>query len=190
VIEDREIIVRIQRGQINLMETLIERYKDSVYKFCLFLTKSQQEADDLFQETWIKVLKYIHQFDADKTFNPWLTSITLNIYRDRYRKSKRWISVIKQYFSQDEYTQEFKNIKSPLPDPQEAVIDTEQSEQLRVCINNLDDTYRLPIILFYFKELSHQEISHLLQIPIGTVKSRLSNGRKKLKEGMEVLEYE
>lgn len=186
--EDKEIIKRLQSGQMNAADILIERYKDSHYKFCYHLANNQHDADDLFQEAWVKAIKNIQKFNVNTKFATWLYSITLNTYKDRYRKAKRWLKRVNLYFSNDTMELELKNIKSSDPVMDEKLIDEEQKHYLQKCINRLNDTYRIPIMLFYFKNLSYDQIAQILQIPVGTVKSRLNEGKRKLKKMMEVVE--
>jgi len=185
MIENIELIQRIQSGQRDLIDILIDKYKNPFYKFCYHLTSNRYDADDLFQETWMKVVKNINLCNKDKQFEPWLYSIALNLYKDKYRKSKRWLNRIKEYFDTEVKDHEIELIDSGEPLPEDKLLYNEQKDQLKECINKLDDSFRIPIILFYFRELSYDDISEILALPLGTVKSRLSSGRKKLMKLME-----
>jgi RNA polymerase sigma-70 factor (ECF subfamily) len=171
---------------MDVMEIMIERYKTPLYRFCHHLTSNKYDCEDLFQETWVRVVKNINSFDQDKNFETWLCTIAVNCYKDRYRRSKRWLNRIKDYFTNEDKEQEMENAASLDPSPEEQIVAVEMRESLREQINKLDDIYKLPIILFYFKNMCHNDISEVLGIPVGTVKSRLNTGRSKLKAMMEV----
>jgi RNA polymerase sigma-70 factor (ECF subfamily) len=189
MLDDKEIILRCQSGRMDVIEILIDRYKNPLYKFCCHLTNSRQEGDDLFQETWVKVMKNINLCDSTKPFETWLCTITVNLYKDKYRRSKRWLNRIKDYFTNETKEIEMTGVESREPLPEEQLINRELKDNLKACINKLDDIFKIPLVLFYYKEMSYQEISDILDIPAGTVKSRLNSGRNKLKEMMEVKNY-
>lgn len=186
MLEDKQIIDLYKSGNTEAIDILIERYKDSLYKFCYHLSPVRHDADDLFQDTWVKAVQHIETYDTGKRFNTWLFSICMNTYRDKYRKAKRWLDRVKVFFSNDEMQDEFDDMESPGIPVSEYMEIKEETKILRDSINSLDDTFRIPLILFYFKELSYEDISHILDIPEGTVKSRLNSGRAKLKKAMEV----
>lgn len=183
--DEKEIIANIQAGQLDYMNDLIDLYKDSLYKFCYHLTRNKHDADDLFQDTWLKVTRYISHYDLTKKFKTWLLTITANLYKDRYRKAKRRLA--KTCYSYDTETQEeqMENIKSKSNLPDICLEEEEEKAQLHKAVNKLNDKLRVPIILFYFKEMDQNQIAEILDIPVGTVKSRLNAARKKLLQEME-----
>lgn len=184
--EDKDIIRLYFNGDKNCLDILIERYKLPLYRFCHNLTLKRDEADDLFQETWLKAIQKLNTFDVNRSLLSWLYSICINSYKDKYRKKKRWLNKLKEYFSADTMEMDMNSIQSSVPIPEDLIILSEEKLRLKKCLNELDDIFRIPLILFYFKELSYSDISEILFIPIGTVKSRLNLGKKKLKERMEV----
>jgi len=189
-LEDKDLIKLYKSGQQAVMEILVERYKNPLYKLCYHLASNRYDTDDLFQETWVRVVKNINSYDEDKPFAAWLYSICTNLYKDKYRSKKRWLNRIKDYFTNEKKEEEMGNVENNSFLPEEQIIDKYNSEVIRKCVNMLDDTYRLPIILYYFKELSYSDVALVLNIPLGTVKSRLSTGKKKLKQLMEVEQFE
>lgn len=185
MIEDRDIIERCKAGQMDLIDILIERYKTPLYRYCCYLTQSKLDADDIFQETWIKVVKNIYSFDSSNKFCPWLYTISLNIYRDNYRLGKRWLNRIKTYLSNELKDNEINSVADNSLPPDDQIIEIEMKKRLRLYINKLEDIYRIPLILFYFEDMSYKEVSEILKIPLGTVKSRLNTGKATLRKLME-----
>lgn len=168
------------------MEIIIQRYKDPLYHLCIHLCKGKSAADDLFQDTWVKVLGNIQHFDSERSFKNWLFTISTNLYRDRWRKYKRWLHRVKDYYDTDILARELENFKESTPGPVENLLDREQARQLHNCLGELPDKLRIAVILYYFQELSIQEISEILGIPPGTVKSRLYGARTQLRNLLEV----
>ncbi|WP_425449358.1 RNA polymerase sigma factor [Dethiothermospora halolimnae] len=188
MISDEEILKKYKNRQINSIDILIERYKGPLYKMCFRLTNDRYESDDLFQDTWIKVIKKIETFDHNKVFKTWLYTICVNTYKDKYRKKKRWLNVIKDFFSNETKDNKMRKVgEEYLVD--EEILDREIKNVLKKKIKNLDDDFKIPLILFYFKDISYKEIATILDIPIGTVKSRLNIAKKKIKKSMEEEHY-
>ena len=183
---DNQIINRCQSGQTDLLDILIDRYKVALYTMCFKLTRNNIEADDLFQDTWVKVMINVNLFKIDQKFSTWLFAICINLYRDKYRKKKRWLKRVKSYFSDAEMQEDLDRVKSESPEPDDILIQNEQISQLKECIDKLDDMLRIPVLLFYYKEFSLEEISSIIGVPKGTVKSRLFTARKNIKSFMEV----
>lgn len=186
MLDDRIVISRCQAGQVELIDLLVDRYKKPLYSFCCKLTKNRSQADDLFQDTWVKAIKNIHHCEVDRRFINWLFTICINLYRDRYRKYFRWLKLVKSYLSGEQMETEIENVKSEDTGPEEKAFKNDQETAVRNALATLKDTWRIPMILFYYREFSITEISEMLKIPRGTVKSRLAAGRNHLKKIMEV----
>jgi RNA polymerase sigma-70 factor (ECF subfamily) len=185
VLEDREIVRRCRLGQTDLMDVLIERHKTDLYSLCKKLTRNAYEADDLFQDTWVNVMKNLHRYSAEHRFKTWLFAICLNRYRDLHRWRKRWLRRITRMPSGERKEDAVADFGAPGADPEETVIFDERKAAVREALEKLEDMFRLPILLHYFQDLSLSEIGDILGIPPGTVKSRLSKGRQRLRVAME-----
>jgi RNA polymerase sigma-70 factor (ECF subfamily) len=190
MLDDSTIISRCRAGQRELSDILVDRYKKPLYSFCWKLAGNRGEADDLFQDTWVKAIRNIHLCDAEKRFINWLFTICINLYRDRYRKVTRWLKVVKSYLSTESMETEMATVESNVMGPGEKSLKHEQEKALRNALGTLKDPIRIPLILYYYREFSLSEISEMLGIPKGTVKSRLAAGRIRLKEIMEVTDNE
>jgi RNA polymerase sigma-70 factor (ECF subfamily) len=190
MLDDFAIISRCQAGQLELIDILVDRYKKPLYSFCCKLARNRTQADDLFQDTWIKTLKNIHRCAADKRFINWLFTICINLYKDRFRKYSRWLKIVKRYPSTEHMEAEMAKVETNEAGPEEKTFKNQQERAVRNALSTLKDTWRIPLILYYFREFSLAEISQMLEIPEGTVKSRLAAGRNHLKKMMEVKENE
>lgn len=157
-----------------MLNTYIEKYGKRLYGLCRTLCTNKDDADDLYQETWLKVHRKLHQYNQELEFQGWLTRICVNTYKDQYRKKK--ISLLFDYFS----SQEEKDLILNSAKEEEK----EDFSDLHAAVHALPDKLKMTVILFYFQDLSLTETAKVLDIPEGTVKSRLSKARTLLKEKM------
>lgn len=167
------------------MEPLFEEYNQMVYSLSCNLTKNREEADNVFQETWLQVARHIHQLDQTKNPKNWLYTICLNCFRQLYNQDKRKRSFVKAYSSEEAYDYELENMTDNERTVEEQLTANERKAYLRQVINQLNELYRVPIIMFYFENLSYNEISEILDLPLTTLKYRLHRGKKLIKTEME-----
>ncbi len=154
-----------------MIDQYIRQYGKRLYGLCLSLCANTFEADDLYQDTWLKVLKNFSQFDSSKEFEPWLTQICVNTYRNALRRIKR------SPFLNFQTNEEKDACLSAVP-----ATEIEDYSELHAAIQKLPEKLRMCVILFYFEGMDIAATASALGIPEGTVKSRLSKARQKLKE--------
>jgi len=155
-----------------MIDQYIRDYGKRLYGLCTFLCANSYEADDLYQETWLKVVKNIAKYDPAKEFEPWLTTICVNTYRNTLRRIAR--SPLFNTFSTKE---EKEDVLNSVPAPE-----GRDYSDLYVAIDKLPEKLRLTVLLFYFRDMDIESSAAVLGIPPGTVKSRLNKARKLLKE--------
>lgn len=153
------------------MDQYIKRYGKRLYGLCMTLCADRHEADDLYQDTWVKVIRSIEQFDQSKDFEPWLTRLCVNTYRDKLRRLSR--SPFLNFSSNEAKDTVFATVPAP---------ERKDYTDLYAAIDRLPEKLRLAIILFYFEDMDISKTAETLRIPPGTVKSRLNKARKLLKE--------
>ena len=153
------------------MDQYIRKYGKRLYGLCMTLCADKHEADDLYQDTWVKVLKRFDTYDPSRDFEPWLTRLCVNTYRDRLRRLSRSPFL---NFSSNE-TKEAFLLTATAPE-------LEDYSDLYAAIDQLPEKLRLTIILFYFEDMDIEKTAQTLGIPTGTVKSRLHKARIQLKE--------
>ena len=150
----------------------IRDYGKRLYGLCTFLCANSYEAEDLYQETWLKVVKNIEKFDPSKEFEPWLTTICVNTYRNTLRR------ILKSpVFNTFTTTEEKEDVINSVPAPEGC-----DYSDLYAAIDKLPEKLRLTVLLFYFRDMDIEKTASVLGIPPGTVKSRLNKTRKLLKE--------
>ncbi|NGP61139.1 sigma-70 family RNA polymerase sigma factor [Paenibacillus thiaminolyticus] len=152
-----------------------------LYRYCLHLCGSASDADDLFQDVWIRAIKHRDSYDANRSLENWLFTIATNLYRDRYRKAKRWLGRVKQYFNPELQQREMANIPGSADEPEDLLIASYRKELVRRALSRLKDEHRILLVLYYFEECTYREAAEILRIPEGTVKSRLNSAKKALK---------
>ncbi|WP_317327115.1 sigma-70 family RNA polymerase sigma factor [Turicibacter sanguinis] len=159
-----------------VVERLIEDYGQDVLKIAYLYVKDQQLAEDIFQEVFYKVMKNYHKFEHLSSEKTWLIRITINTCKDLLRTS--WLRRVTTFGTLEEQNQT----------QYEQPFDTTQSEsnnELYEMIMKLPQRYKEVILLFYYEDFSYDEMAKILNIPKGTVQSRLARGREKLKKMME-----
>ena len=166
-------------------EAIIDEHKDAVYHFCCHLTRNKVDADDLFQDTWLKAFEKLHKYDDTYAMKNWLYTIAVNTYKDRYRKSSLALKRFIQFSSSKDQDQHIANVQTNTGIPLTHLIEKEKHDSVKEAVKELPDKFRLPIILYYFKEVDQQTIAKILGVPLGTVKSRLNTGKTKLKQRLE-----
>lgn len=154
-----------------MIDEYINQYGKRLFGLCLSLCANRHDAEDLYQDTWLKVLRRIEGYDPDRPFEPWLTQICVNTYRNELRRLSR--SPFVNFTSNESRDQLFAAIAAP---------ERQDHLDLHRAIDRLPEKLRLTVILFYFREMDVNETAQMLKVPAGTVKSRLSKARKLLKE--------
>ena len=157
-----------------MLDEYIRRYGRRLYGLCRTLCRDPFDADDLYQETWLKALRHWAQYDPAREFEPWLTRICVNTYRSALRRLAR--SPIFDRFSSSE---EKEAVLAAAPAPE-----GEDFSELHAAVDALPEKLRLAVILFYFRDMDLASAARVLNIPPGTMKSRLNHARNRLKEAL------
>ena len=169
------------------LEACIHLYGKELYSFLCHLTGNRQEADDLYQDTFLKLMEIGESPDFDRNPKSYLLTIAVQIWKNRRRKYAWRQRITGGTVSGDEMIWE---IPSEENTAEEQMISEEEKRMVRAAVEGLPYRYRLPIILFYMEEMKIAEISRILKIPEGTVKSRLHKAKKMLEKELEVVFYE
>lgn len=167
------------------LEMCIQAYGKDIYSFCRKLTCSQQEADDLYQDTFLKLTELRDRLNIAYNPKSYLLSVAVNLWKNRRRKSA-WRQRITgtEVSMEDEDVPEVPSKEVPV---EEQMIAMEERRLVKRAVAALPEKYRLPVLLFYMEEMKLSEISEILKLPEGTVKSRLYRAKKMLEKELEVL---
>ncbi len=166
------MIRQAQQGETAAWETLVRQHQEAVFRLAYLLLRDAHEAEDVAQEAFVRAFVALDKFDGERPFKPWLLQITRNLAKNRLRSLSRYWAMIKQYWQQE-----------PVPEPDSMTQD--ESVQLWQAVQRLRPNAQEVIYLRYFLEMSEQETAVALNIPAGTVKSRLHRALKQLKVVIE-----
>jgi len=186
-VSDNELnlIDKAINGDIQSFEELIKKHQKFAYNVALKYLKDPVDAEDVTQEALIKAFKYLKNFNKNSKFSTWLYRIVINTCKDELRKTKN----DQGNLSLDNDNNYIDALEDESYEPLKNTENTELGKNLQKAINQLAPTYKDVIILCDMKDYSYQEISDILEIPLGTVRSRINRGRKKLRKivnGMEL----
>lgn len=168
----------VNQGDRKAFTELMSNYRDTLYFMMLKMTNNELDADDLTIEAFGKAFKNLHQYTPDYAFSTWLFKIASNNCIDFIRKKKKSTLAIdnsKDIFENAEY---ISKIPSGMPDPEERFIKEQKNILMREIVKSLKPHYRQLVELRYFDELSYEEISETLHLPLGTVKAQLFRARE------------
>jgi RNA polymerase sigma factor (sigma-70 family) len=183
--EDRRLIQQALRGNEKAYESLLSKYRNLVYTIMLKMVRNPQEAEDLTQEAFMKAFNSLASFNDEFAFSTWLMKIATNNCIDFLRKRKlRTFSINEPIQYKDD------KIEFELPDfepsPEKTLLMEERKKMLEDAINELPERYRYVIVLRHKEDKSYEEISEILNLPLGTVKAQIFRAReilnKKLKQ--------
>ncbi|MFM1651307.1 RNA polymerase sigma factor [Brevibacillus sp. B_LB10_24] len=167
---------------ISDLHELVEQHGKAVYGFCYMLVKNKADADDLYQETFLKATELCHKIDMDQKPKAFLISIASKLWKNKIRKHA-WRERIapKKELHDDVNHHRFIDQATP----EEIAISNEFRAMLQMAAHSLNDKLKVPLYMYYTAEMSIEEISSALNIPPGTVKSRLHKCRQELKKFVE-----
>ncbi|WP_270474725.1 RNA polymerase sigma factor [Clostridium cochlearium] len=168
--EEKELIKNLKNGKEEAYYKLVNIYGNKLLRTCFLMLKDEKEAEDIVQDTFIKVFKYINGFKGNSSLYTWVYKIAQNIIKD---KCKNDISTIPY---EDYYTSE-DNIE-------EIIINNNNKRILKEKLKEMGFIYKQVLVLFYFNDFSIKEIREILDKKEGTIKSKLSRGRKLLKTSL------
>ncbi|MDH7602798.1 MAG: sigma-70 family RNA polymerase sigma factor [Armatimonadota bacterium] len=174
------LLEKAKQGEPGAFDALVRPHQERLYKLALVLSRSHEDAEDILQDTLIRAYKSLQAFRGECAFATWLTRILLNVTRNKLRSEQRlhlrlrlmWMSAL-----------------GKSNDPGERLDRHERREFLRRALVGLPSHYREPLVMFHYQNMSYQEIADVLQVPVGTVRSRLAKGRRLLQRALLALGY-
>ena len=187
--EERKLIELCKRYDKYAFMELYKTYEKYLYSLCFSYVQNSQDSLDLVQEIYIKIFNNINKFDTNKSFRSWIRKIAVNTCLNFKRTIKNNTISMNAYINDDEEIALCDTISSD-EDVLQDVICTENKMLIKKYIKEIPEEYRIIIILRYYEDLSYNEISEIINVPIGTVKTKIYRAkallRKKLKNIMEV----
>lgn len=180
-LEDGPLAAMMQQGDMKAFETLVERHRQRAFYLALGLVGDRDEAADLSQEAFVRAYRAARRFDTTKDFFTWLYVIIANLARNWHKKRQ-----VRSTFARSEQSDQAAIDMRQQHDNPELLLESDETKaQVWGAIEQLPFKFREIIILRHFEELSYEDIADLLEIPLGSVMSRLYYARKKLKQILE-----
>lgn len=170
---DEQLARRLQEGDEAALEIIVHRYYGQIHAYVVRMGGEYHSVDDIVQEVFFKVCRHIGRYRADLPFRPWIYTIASNACKDYLKKA---------YVQRDVPGLERGDVLAvTMETPETAFLVNSERETIAAALKRIGHIHREVLILRYYQDLKLEEIALVLQIPVGTVKSRLSTGLHKLK---------
>ncbi len=173
--EEQNLITRAQQGDVQAYESLVRQYEQVAFRAAYLITHDPDEAADAAQEGFLRAYRALHSFQLDQPFRPWLLRIVTNQALNRIRSVQRQMRVTQRL------RQEIM-AKQNDSTPEQVALEREQSQRLLQAVRQLDAHEQTLIALRYFLQLPEREVALTLNVPLGTVKSRVYRTLAHLRE--------
>lgn len=174
-LSDELLLDAYLRGDRAAFTALMNRYRDELLHFLTRFLGSRAAAEDVFQETFLQVHLSADTFDTERRFKPWLFTIAANKARDHHRKHMRRsaVSLSASIDSEGDGERFVDLLQAQVPNPDHPLLDAERSRLVKNVVDSMPMHLREILLLSYFQRMSYNQIAETLEIPLGTVKSRL-----------------
>lgn len=182
---DESLVSRAVEGDTLAFTALVNRYELRLFNYIRRIVGNATDAEDLFQDVFVKVHTKLHRFEQGRPFRPWLYRIATNQCRDhlRYRKLRRALSL--DFTGDDGGVTLADSLAAPNPSPRESAVEQETNARLTAAIAALPLKHRTVFIMARYENLPYDEIARTLEIPVGTVKSRMNKAVSVLMDALE-----
>lgn len=167
--DETALLARAREGDDQARAWLVERWSAPMYRFCRRMLHNDEDARDAAQDTLVKVLRSLEQYDPQRSFSTWAFGIARNTCIDEYRRRTRraW--------------EEPTEVVDTAPTPLARTAQNQEAEMLTAALDDLQPLYREVLVLYHFEHLKYGEIAEALEIPMGTVMNRIFRARQKLR---------
>jgi len=174
--DDSRLARKVQRGDRQAFDQLLSRYERPIFSFIYNFFRNRSLCEDLTQETFLRAFRFIRSFRPKDKFSTWLFSIAKNLCIDELRRMQKGATVGIDAIGPESLVAE----EGPVQNPLTASMAVQEGEILKRAITRLPEKYRTCIILFYFNDLSYEEISKVMKITLSNTKILLFRGKKML----------
>lgn len=171
---DESLALAVQQGSESALNSLVERYYSPILRYLFRMAGGQQAlAEDMTQEAFLRMMRGIMSYNAQRPFKAWLYTIATNIARNHYAAADT---------KRSENLPEEADFVDNDDLPEISLMHSQDAAAVFDALMGLPEQQRAVVVMFYYEDLAQKEIAEILSIPVGTVKSRLSNGLKRLRE--------
>jgi RNA polymerase sigma-70 factor, ECF subfamily len=178
-ISDSELVCSLQAGSLEALGVLYDRHRGLVFRTALAITGDAEAAADLLQDVFLRLHRFAAHIDPQRPLEPWLYRMTTNLSYTWVKRRQRWLRPL------EDVAEWLAGTRKETPAYQAEMDDSWR--QVQQAVSALPLSHRGVVVLYYVNDLSLQEISEILDIPVGTVKSRLHYGRQAMKHSLGLL---
>jgi RNA polymerase sigma-70 factor (ECF subfamily) len=182
--EDADLIRRALTGDQRACRDLVRRYQRQVFSVLMRVVRRPEDAEDLTQETFVRMFRALERYDPERPFTAWLFTIATRLAIDHLRR--RRVQTFSLTVTEPGSTEEHElDVEDPGPGPDVITSNREEEKQASDLIDSLPEHYRIVVVLRHQQDLSYEEIAEALNLPLGTVKARIHRARALLKDRIE-----
>jgi RNA polymerase sigma-70 factor (ECF subfamily) len=176
---DRDLVEQLQEGSLEALGDLYNHHRTMVYRTALAITGESEAASDLLQDVFLRLHRFARHIDPERPLEPWLYRMTANLSYTWVKRNRRGVYLL------EEIADWFLG-SSNKESPHELAEEKDEWEQIQQALMSLPLQQRVVVVMYYLNDLSLQEISEALEVPVGTIKSRLHYGRLALQQRLEL----
>ncbi len=184
---DEELMLRVQDGDTDCFDVLVERYKVRLFNYLFRLTQDRDAAEEIAQEAFVRAYVHAGKYRTIARFSTWLYTIATNIVRNRLRSKSRAPKIYSLWsrFAGDDEEEHRVDIVDPSRTPEDRLNDRELSEVINRAIGQIPEKYREAFVLREINQLSYEEIAAVTGLKLGTVRSRINRARGYFRRAVE-----
>jgi len=181
-LDDQMLISRAQAGDKSSFNALIRKHETRAYQYAFRLTRNPEEAADIVADGFVRVFNALHNFKGQSAFTTWLYRILTNCYLDVRKKEKNRVTTSLEAVLQTPDGEVERQIEDPSASPYEDVEKAARETSIEGAVALLPEYQRAMIVMYHSESMTYEEIAAALDLPVGTVKSRLNRARISLRE--------
>jgi RNA polymerase sigma-70 factor (ECF subfamily) len=175
---DQDLIIQLQQGSLDALGLLYDQHQRMVYRTALVITGDPEAAADLMQDVFLRLYRFADHIDPERPLEPWLYRMTVNLAYTWIKRNRRWLRPLEDLAEW---------LTGNRQSPHEYAEMQDDWDRVQHAVSDLPFPQRVVVVLYYLNDLSLQDISEILDVPVGTVKSRLHYGRQALRKSLEGL---
>lgn len=178
---EKVLVQKLKNGSQEAFNELVEQYSKKLYYLCLKMLQNEKDAEDTVQNVFLKAYLNINKFEGKSSLSTWMYRITVNVCTDLLRKRKKE-AIVPLYNTDSDENEYIIEIEDEKANTEKTVIENERKRELFKAINCLNESHKKLIVLRDLEGLSYEEISNILKLNLGTVKSGINRARAALLE--------
>jgi RNA polymerase sigma-70 factor, ECF subfamily len=179
---DAQLIARAQEGDRSAFDALVKRHEKKAYQYAFRLTRSQDDASDIVADAFVRVFSALKNFRGQSAFGTWLYRIITNCALDHKKKDKSHRNVSLDAPLSPGSSETERQVEDPSPGPGESAETSAREAAVQGALSKMPDYQRAMLIMYHVENLAYEEIAEALDLPLGTVKSRLNRARLALRD--------